>query len=74
MGQEEDLTPNYARDFYRLARLVIAHCGAFVAYGIIEIASEDLANETWFGGKFVPPETEKTKEDRVMISKEWKSG
>lgn len=50
--EEGDYQMNYGGQFYRLARLVIRNCGVSVAFMIVEIASEDLAEDLWKGKPF----------------------
>jgi len=58
-GQE--ITPNTWQNFYREARLVILNYGATTAFQIVELAVEDIANETWKGQEFEIPIFEKPK-------------
>jgi len=48
----QDNTPNYWREFYALARLIIINWDAATAFNLVELASEDLADKKkykWLG-------------------------
>ncbi len=44
----KDLTPNYWRDFYRSARLMILNYGALATFDLVHLAVQDLADDKKF--------------------------
>jgi len=61
----KELGTNYWREFYSMCRLMIKNYSFTTTYNLLEIAGEDLANDTWLGKEFVVPKI-KTKEKKTF--------
>lgn len=69
---EADYREKWFREWQFLTRRLIWNFGLFQIVGHVYRLAEESADEYW--DNFKLPEIKRTKQDRTMISKRWKSG
>lgn len=60
-----ETTENIWKDFYKISRLLVQEYNTVTAFHLLELAIEDVANETWMGKPFEFEVIEEKKEIKI---------